>query len=123
MGPEEIRNRPGIEGLAYVAGASIEECLHHGAAWTFSRILERRSPLPTILVVRRLAAAGGSYGKRVVGWARPELVEALGDAIDRADAPAAIAVLDEWVMGCRHENERLVRGLLEAFDREGAAPG
>ena len=45
---------PVLEQLADVADATIDDCLREGATWTLLRVLERRSPLPVIVIVRRL---------------------------------------------------------------------
>lgn len=118
MQPDSIPYRPAIMGLAYAAGASVGDCLRRGAKWTLLRMLERRNPIVSILVIRRLGGDGIAYGKGVVGWATEERVRALGEAIDAADPAAALGALDRWLVGEHAANERLVHGLMQAFGHE-----
>jgi hypothetical protein len=115
MDPHELQDATPIEGLAYLASASVEDCLREGAKWTLLRVLGRRYPIQTIMVIRRLTGLGIAYGKTVVGLATESRIEALGVAIDARDASAALAVLREWMADDLAENERLVQGLLAAF--------
>jgi hypothetical protein len=118
MEMNDILERPAIEGLAYLADASVEDCMQRGARWTLVRSAEHRRSIAAIMVVRRLGAIQNGfigYGKAIVGWANAERAGALGDAIDRNDVAAAVSVLDEWVPSEHEINVRVVAGLLAAF--------
>ena len=114
---ESIQFLPVIEGLALVAGEPVERCRDRGARWTLERVLERRLPIQTIMLVRRANGAGIAYAKALVGRATPERVDALGRAIDNADRQAARAALDEWVPDGRQDHTRLADALADAFSR------
>lgn len=113
-----IPDRPVIEGLAMIADEPVETCRARGARWTVERVLARRLPVQTIMVVMRASGGGIPYGKTLVGLATPEWVTALGVAIDARDSRAARSVLDEWMPGSEALNERLVRSLMDAFSGE-----
>lgn len=117
MNVEDIRTRPAIEGLAFVAECSVDDCLRHGAQWTLRRLLERQRAIPTIMVVMRLASSSLSFGKMVAGLATETFVDALGAAIDRRDEEAAIALLMA-LSNRTQESEALAKGLLDAFSEK-----
>lgn len=119
MNVEDIRTRPAIEGLAFVAECSVEDCLRHGAQWTLRRLLERHRAIPTIMVVMRLASSSLSFGKTVAGQATETFVDALGAAIDDRDQEAATALLIA-VSHRAAESEALAKGLLDAFSEKPA---
>ncbi len=112
---QSIQSCSVLEGLALVAGESVEQCLEQRAVWTLERLFERRLPLQTIMVVRGANGSGIPYGKSLIGGASLERVRALGAAVDRADTEAAEVVLDAWVPNGGVFNQLLVKALVEAF--------
>jgi hypothetical protein len=116
---DELMEGEPIDALALLADAPVEACLSEGARWTLLRILRRRLPIQTIVVVRRLVQMGLAPAKSIVGSATEEHVVALGDALDARDELAAQRAIEAWWPPLGGDDvsipERLAKSLLHAF--------
>jgi len=116
---DELMAGEPIDGLAFLAAAPVEVCLAEGARWTLLRILRRRLPIQTIVVVRRLVPMGLASAKGFVESATEEHVVALGSAVDARDELATQRAIEAWWPPLVGDDvsipERLAELLLRAF--------
>lgn len=114
---DELQVATPIEMLANLAEAPVEVCLAEGARWTLRRVHARGLAIMTMIAVRRLSGSGLAYAKGLVVDATLERVTALGEAVDRRDPDATLAILEAWYGFSmeRDASARLAVALIDEF--------
>lgn len=114
MTVDELMEREPVEVLAFLADAPVEVCLAEGARWTLARVLRRRPPIQTIILVPMSLARAKGF----VESATEDHIAALGGAVDARDELAAQRAIEAWWPWLLEEGnapELLAKSLVHTF--------